>query len=108
MVSTQGGVPQFQPGEVGSSLSSLEKAGLKTSCYIAAIPTYYGGYMTLGFGVLNSTWSLPHLETLNKRFRIACFKTRHYSPEMHLASFVLPPWIHDDINKRSKKEEEAV
>ena len=107
VVSTQGGVPQFQPGEVGSTLSCLEEAGLSASCYIAAIPTYYGGYMTLGFGVLNSTWSLPLLETLNKRFKRACFKTRHYSPEMHLASFVLPPWIQDDINKRSKKEEEA-
>ena len=63
--------------------------------------------MTLGFGVLNSTWSLPFLETLNKRFKRACFETRHYSPEMHLASFVLPPWIRDDINKSSRKEEEA-
>ena len=107
VVSTQGGVPQFQPGEVKGTLSCLERAGLSARCYIAAIPTYYGGYMTLGFGVLNSTWSLPVLKTLNQRFKTACFKTKHYSPEMHLASFVLPPWIQDDINNRSRKEEEA-
>ena len=107
LVSTQGGVPQFQPGEVGTTLSCLEDAGLKASCYIAAVPTYYGGYMTLGFGALNSTWSLPDLETLDQRFRETCIKTKHYSPAMHLASFVLPPWIQDDINNRRKKKWEA-
>lgn len=106
-VSTQGGVPQFQPGEVGTTLSCLEDAGLKASCYIAAVPTYYGGYMTLGFGALNSTWSLPDLETLDQRFRETCIKTKHYSPAMHLASFVLPPWIQDDINNTPKKKKEA-
>ena len=104
LVSTQGGVPQFQPGEVGTTLSCLEDAGLKASCYIAAVPTYYGGYMTLGFGALNSTWSLPDLETLDQRFRETCINTKHYSPAMHLASFVLPPWIQDDINNRRKKK----
>ena len=107
LVSTQGGVPQFQPGEVGTTLSCLEDAGLKASCYIAAVPTYYGGYMTLGFGALNSTWSLPDLETLDQRFRETCIKTKHYSPAMHLASFVLPPWIQDNINNRRKKKGEA-
>ena len=107
LVSTQGGVPQFQPGEVGTTLSCLEDAGLKASCYIAAVPTYYGGYMTLGFGALNSTWSLPDLETLDQRFRETCINTKHYSPAMHLASFVLPPWIQDDINNRRKKKWEA-
>ena len=107
LVSTQGGVPQFQPGEIGSTLSCLQDAGLNASCYIAAVPTYYGGYMTLGFGALNSTWSLPDLETLDQRFRETCIKTKHYSPAMHLASFVLPPWIQDDINNTPKKKKEA-
>ena len=107
LVSTQGGVPQFQPGEIGTTLSCLEDAGLNTSCYIAAVPTYYGGYMTLGFGALNSTWSLPDLEILDQRFKETCIKTKHYSPAMHLASFVLPPWIQDDINNTPKKKKEA-
>ena len=107
LVSTQGGVPQFQPGEIGSTLSCLQDAGLNVSCYIAAVPTYYGGYMTLGFGALNSTWSLPDLETLHQRYKETRIKTKHYSPAMHLASFVLPPWIKDDINNTPKKKKEA-
>jgi spermidine synthase len=63
--------------------------------------------MTLGFGALNSTWSLPDLETLEQRFKRACIRTKHYSPSMHRASFVLPPWIEDDINTKSNKKEEA-
>ena len=98
VVSTQGGVPQFQPGEVGATLSYLEDAGLHANCYIAAVPTYHGGYMTFGFGAYKSNWSLPKLEALEQRYSRARITTKHYSPKMHLASFVLPPWIEYDIN----------
>ena len=104
VVSTQGGVPQFQPGEVGATLSCLEDAGLRANCYIAAVPTYYGGYMTFGFGAYNSNWSLPKLEALERRYSRARITTKHYSPKMHLASFVLPPWIEDDINSYPMKK----
>ena len=104
VVSTQGGVPQFQPGEVGATLSCLEDAGLRANCYIAAVPTYYGGYMTFGFGAYKSNWSLPKLEALEQRYSRARITTKHYSPKMHLASFVLPPWIEDDINSYHKKK----
>ena len=104
VVSTQGGVPQFQPGEVGATLSCLEDAGLRANCYIAAVPTYYGGYMTCGFGAYKSNWSLPKLVALEQRYSRARITTKHYSPKMHLASFVLPPWIEDDINSYPMKK----
>lgn len=104
VVSTQGGVPQFQPGEVGATLSCLEDAGLRANCYIAAVPTYYGGYMTFGFGAYKSNWFLPKLEALEQRYSRAGITTKHYSPKMHLASFVLPPWIEDDINSYPMKK----
>ena len=91
VVSTQGGVPQFQPGEVGATLACLEDAGLRANCYIAAVPTYYGGYMTFGFGAYKSNWSLPKLETLEQRYSRARITTKYHSPKMHLASFVLLP-----------------
>ncbi len=97
-VSTQGGVPIFQPGEISNTLACLKNAKIKTSCYIAAIPTYYGGYMTLGFGAKDPNWRLPTLEFLEKRFSQTGITTKHYSPAMHCASFVLPPWIEADIS----------
>lgn len=102
-ISTQGGVPIFQPGEVTNTINSLEGAGLKASAYIAAVPTYYGGYMTLGFGAQDTNWQLPYLVQLDERYKAAGFDTKHYSPEMHLASFVLPPWIKSDINQQQEK-----
>ncbi len=96
-ISTQGGVPFFQKGEVATTLRSLEQVGLKTACYLAAIPTYYGGYMTLGFGSNKTKAPIkPSLEELQQRYKTANFITKHYSPEMHLASFILPNWVNID------------
>jgi spermidine synthase len=97
-VSTQGGVPIFQPGEIANTLSCLQSASVKASCYITAVPTYYGGYMTLGFGAKDQAWQLPSLEFLQKRFSQVGISTKHYSPAMHCASFVLPPWIEAEIS----------
>lgn len=110
-VVTQGGVPLFQPGEVAGTLSCLQGAGLNPLCYLAAVPTYYGGYMTLGFGAKDHSFELPTLDVLQGRFAAAGIETKHYSPSMHLASFVLPPWIQQDIeqglNNKEKKMEAA-
>lgn len=104
-VATQGGVPLFQPGEVAGTLSYLQGAGLQSQAYIAAVPTYYGGYMTLGFGTNSADFKIPSLSVLQERYKMAGFSTKHYSPAMHLASFVLPPWIENDIATSLKKEE---
>ena len=102
-LSTQGGVPFFQKGEVASTLNSLAQTGLRTSCYHAAIPTYYGGYMTLGFASNTKKNELqPNLNDLQTLYEKAGFTTKHYSPEMHLASFVLPNWISQDVYPNNK------
>ena len=106
-VSTQGGVPMFQPGEVAYTLECLQSAGLQAQSYIAAVPTYYGGYMTLGYGTKSSHAAQPSLEILKERYQNAQIQTRHYSPDMHLASFVLPPWIAEDIDTQMKKKRAA-
>ncbi|MCD8497691.1 MAG: polyamine aminopropyltransferase [Alphaproteobacteria bacterium] len=96
-VITQGGVPFFQPGEAAVTLSALQEAGLNTHACITAVPTYYGGYMTLGFATNTQNGSVPAREILHKRFDAAGIQTRQYSPEIHMAAFVLPPWIEADI-----------
>ncbi len=94
---TQGGVPIFQKGEMASSLGSLSHAGLSTDCYIAAVPTYYGGYMAFGFASNVSKSAHPQIHVLKQRFERADLITRHYNPEIHLASFVLPQWIAEEV-----------
>jgi len=107
-ISTQGGVPMFQKGEVAITLGALSKAGMQTRCYIAAVPTYYGGYMTLGFASNSKDGDiLPAIDDIRARYKAAGFATKHYSPDMHLASFVLPPWIEADVQSPARYEEAA-
>lgn len=97
IVVTQGGVPLFQPGEVANTLGHLEGAGLKTNVYLATVPTYYGGYMTLGYGVKGNNATVPNLEIIKERYIASDIVTKHYSPEVHTASFAIPKWIANDI-----------
>lgn len=106
-VSTQGGVPFFQKGEVAGTMASLRAAGLDPSCYIAAVPTYYGGYMTLGFASKVPGAAAQDIKVLRARYDAAGFKTEHYSPDIHLASFVLPPWIERDVYPQQDNQERA-
>ena len=50
-----------------------------------------------------------NIETLKEAYAKEGFATKHYSPEMHLASFVLPPWIKQDIEgqKQNDRKEAA-
>lgn len=105
-VATQGGVPFFQKGEVAGTLDSLRQAGLRAGCYLAAVPTYYGGFMTLGFAS-NGSDLVPSQNVVEARYEKAGFATKYYSPAMHLASFVLPPWIEQEAFPSRQKEERA-
>ena len=39
------------------------------------------------------------VETLQERFDVAGFETRYYTPEVHAASFALPRFILDAVEK---------
>src|SRR3977135_3566929 len=46
---TQNGVPFFQPSELISSVRKFRGLFADAGCYVAAIPTYVGGHMTMGW-----------------------------------------------------------
>src|SRR5215212_3608503 len=46
---TQNGVPMFQSGELTSAIVKRRKLFADSYCYIAAIPTYIGGHMAMGW-----------------------------------------------------------
>src|SRR6478735_3050172 len=46
---TQNGVPMFQAGELTSAVVKRRKLFADSYCYIAAIPTYVGGHMAMGW-----------------------------------------------------------
>ena len=46
---TQNGVPFFQPDELISSVGMFKGLFADGACYVAAIPTYVGGHMAMGW-----------------------------------------------------------
>ncbi|MCR4378517.1 MAG: polyamine aminopropyltransferase [Rhodospirillales bacterium] len=92
---TQNGVPFFQPQELTTTFRRMDKSFKDVSFYTAVVPTYSGGFMTLGWGSDDTTLRDVPLEALQRLFKAAAIETRYYSPEMHKAAFALPPFIRD-------------
>ena len=99
-LSAQDGVVFFQRDEAARTIGALRRLGLHAGCYLAAVPTYYGGHMTMGIAGRNAEILTPDLARLRARCAQMQGATRHYSPEVHAASFVLPRWIHELVEGR--------
>ena len=101
---TQNGVPIFQPAELVSSVSKFRKLFADGACYVAAIPTYIGGHMAMGWATDNKHLRQTPVKTLAARYRKAgSFSTKYWTPEVHAAAFALPRFIADTITKAGKR-----
>jgi spermidine synthase len=97
---TQNGVPFFQSSELVSSLKKFKKIFRHSGCYTTVVPTYVGGFMTLG-------WASPAIDlsgvddaTLTDRYDDAgMFETKYWTPALQAAAFVLPRFIEDIVRK---------
>ena len=47
-------MPIFQPAELTASIAKFRKLFADGSCYLAAIPTYVGGHMAMGWATDNA------------------------------------------------------
>lgn len=95
---TQNGVPFLQADELKSSLRALKGLFADTGCFLAAVPTYVGGVMAFAWASDDPALRRTPLEVLDERFRAAGIETRYYTPEVHRASFALPPFVQDLID----------
>ncbi|MFP4126794.1 MAG: polyamine aminopropyltransferase [Alphaproteobacteria bacterium] len=93
VVATQNGVPFLQPREFQMGLGNLKRVFEDATCYVIAVPTYFGGHMALGFA--GAPTPRPDPATLERRFAAAAIATRYYTPEVHGAAFALPRFIRD-------------
>jgi spermidine synthase len=101
---TQNGVPIFQPRELLASVSKFRRLFADGTCYIAAIPTYVGGHMAMGWATDNKHLRQTSAKTLAARHRQAdSFATRYWTPEVHVAAFALPRFIADTVAKAGRR-----
>jgi len=97
---TQNGVPIFQPSELTSSIGKFRKHFTDGACYVAAIPTYVGGHMAMGWATDNKSLRGASAKTIAARYRSAgSFSTKYWTPEVHVAAFALPRFIAEAVAK---------
>ena len=96
---TQNGVPFFQPAELESTMRIFGGLFADATCYLGVVPTYVGGFMAFGWGADDAGLRIVPLTTLRERFDAARLDTRYYTPELHQASFALPRFIGDIVER---------
>jgi spermidine synthase len=95
---TQNGVPILQSQELRQGMKKLRGLFADVSCYIAAIPTYVGGHMAMGWASDNSRLRETPVATIAARYRRAgSFPTKYWTPQVHRAAFALPRFIADIV-----------
>jgi spermidine synthase len=102
LIVNQCGVPFMQADELRDT--SVRRAAFfaHVGAYVAAVPTYVGGLMTLGFAAKQSGLDAVPADTIRSRARDAGMldNTEYWTPEIHAGAFHLPPYIARHLPKR--------
>ena len=95
---TQNGVPFLQADELKTSIGHFSALFADAACYLAAVPTYVGGHMAMGFASDDKRLRRTSARTLAERHRKAGrFATRYWTPELQVGAFALPRFIADIV-----------
>jgi spermidine synthase len=96
---TQNGVPMLQPDELAASVGHFRHLFHDAGCYVAAVPTYVGGVMAIGYASDDRRHRAASETTIAARYRKAGrFATRYWTPAVHKAAFALPRFIGELIS----------
>jgi spermidine synthase len=95
LIVNQCGVPFMQPDELRETSARRRAFFPHVTAYVAAVPTYVGGFMTLGWSAKDPALSSVPVETIRARAKAAGIlgNTEYWTPEIHVGAFNLPPYI---------------
>jgi spermidine synthase len=95
LVVNQCGVPFMQADELRETSLRRAKFFPHVSAYVAAVPTYVGGFMTLGWAAKDASLARLPADEIRARAQAARVlgTTRYWTPEIHVGAFNLPPYI---------------
>lgn len=99
LIVNQCGVPFMQADELRETSLRRGKFFADISAYVAAVPTYVGGFMTLGWSAKTHGLRAVPVEEIRRRAEAAGIlgTTRYWTPEIHAGSFNLPPYIAENL-----------
>ncbi|WP_137390605.1 polyamine aminopropyltransferase [Rhodoligotrophos defluvii] len=103
VVVTQNGVPFFQAAELEQTIRFFSALFADATCFLAAVPTYTGGFMALGWGSDDPGLRKVEPAVIARRFADAGIETRYYTPELHHAAFALPKFIGDIVARGRRR-----
>ena len=95
VIVNQCGVPFMQSAELRDTSHLRAKVFPHVSAYVVAVPTYVGGFMTLGIAAKNPgslTTDPQAIGSAASRSGILG-QTRYWTPEVQAAAFCLPPYV---------------
>ncbi|WP_291366026.1 polyamine aminopropyltransferase [Acetobacter sp. UBA5411] len=95
LIVNQCGVPFMQADELHETSLRRAKFFPQVSAYVAAVPTYVGGFMTLGIASKGSDPTQQDVTAVKARAEQSGVlgNTQYWTPEIHVGSFNLPPYI---------------
>jgi spermidine synthase len=105
---TQRGVPIFQADELTQAVAHFRALFADGYCYVAAIPTYVGGHLAMGWATDDVKLRRASVKTIARRYeRAGRFPTRYWTPEVHVAAFALPRFIAEKVAKAAARRSGA-
>ncbi len=95
LIVNQCGVPFMQADELRETSARRAKFFPQVGAYVAAVPTYVGGFMTLGFAAKQPGLDAVDVAVLRTRAEAAGVlgTTQYWTPEIQAGAFNLPPYI---------------
>ena len=95
VIVNQCGVPFMQGEELRETSLRRAKSFADVSAYVAAVPTYVGGFMTLGWAAKAPGMRelVPHELQMRAERAGVLGATRYWTPAVHASAFCLPPYV---------------
>jgi spermidine synthase len=101
VVVNQCGVPFMQADELHETSARRAKFFPEVTAYVAAVPTYVGGFMTLGWAAKDEGLTAVPPDEIRRRAEAAGIlgTTRYWTPDIHVGAFNLPPFISQELSR---------
>lgn len=102
VMTVQGGVPLLQPDELKTIMANLAPSFAVATAYTTVVPTYHGGFMSLGYATDDPSrvWLTAAEATSRAAASLgadALAALAYYTPDHHPAAFALPKFIRDIV-----------
>lgn len=95
VIVNQCGVPAMQADELRDTSVRRARFFQHVGAYVAAVPTYVGGFMTLGFACKAAGFDRVAVDVIRARAEAAGIidAAQYWTPDIHRGAFHLPPYI---------------